>query len=1154
MTLAQLHYTSAPPGPDGSGFRFTAVSAGVPQGLLREAEQLIGYEPPRDCPARPDAEQLKSFPKAFSFSELADGGRLLSRSVYIGADYSGRWGNFHAHAVHLPSGTRLPDGVLPITAWESPRWADTTPPDGRPAPVDRIEPSGLLRKDALVAFAVSRAGWLAPFFADLRAVAADPGAGQIVVVEHDSADVAQWIALACAVLPREQAHRLTFTTYTRRPQQARQQLVGALPSSESVAHDHRYRVHDCTGRQQPSGPVADTWAELCARIWRAGRPDLFRNTPEDLGQLAVSALIAGVDLRSDARTAAARWATEHAGEVPDETLTTVVAGLCAVPPAGSGAAGSGSGWADGSGSGSASGSGWADGSGSGSASGSGRTDGSGSGSAAGEQAVPPTPRSAGSAPSSSAAWDSAQDTRTAPGTQGSAEYGRTGRGARSSTNDAQAGPGAYSSAGHAQTGQGAYNSAGQAQTGAGAYGSAGHAQTGAGARDSVGHGQAAPSASDPAGDEQAALAALLVRLDGQVPTHVSAPLAAWVLASAVLGKGPVPMLRAGSLTPRAHDDLARDLAPALRAGLADPAEPPAGRPLALLRVADLLDIDCQDQLPELAGRLARELVRDPSDGPAGASEPDGDRSRSRNLRAPGQPGRDQRARTGADPLPAPPTHAPRTPGPTDPWQTGTRPTPPAHSPHTPGQPGPTDPWHAGTQPARPTHAPRTPGPTDPWQTGTRPTPPAHSPHTPGQPEPTDPWHAGTQPARPTHAPRTPGPTDPWQAGTHPTPPARGPEPPGRPRSAEPPEGDARPAGGCPPAVLDAVHAHPGLRVALFGSLNALAAAEPAAVARALTGSGLPIGLQPGFPHLRMCVTPVGPGDRLTRFHEVHRVAGVSLLADPAVLRTALGLIWSGELPTGLEASLLLNELGSDAHRAAGTRDLLIEAALAAPPDDRDVPALAVDLLRCFHTELRPGPRAALLLLEQAGLLGTEGESDEWVTRMLNLKNGAAEPVPDPVVERAFQALARRLLEGQVPTNELYALARSGEPRLLATYEKAGRSDRVGDRLRTVPSYVADLFCDWSAFPGTHPTWDETRNALLSKVLRPVVRALPAEDQTEVEAELGRAGRGKLDAYRAWNRPGALGRLAGRLSGRGRRADQTEVWPGDVEPPTEGGRR
>ncbi|MCZ9344307.1 hypothetical protein NGM37_41840, partial [Streptomyces sp. TRM76130] len=205
-------------------------------------------EPPRDLPARPDASQLRDFPKALGFHRLSDGGRLLSRTVYTGADYSGRWGNFHAHALYLPPGTRLPDGALPITAWESPRWADATPADRRPAPLDRLEPSGLLRRDGLVAFAAARADRLAAFFADLRLLAEDPDACQVVLVEHDSAAVAQWIALACAVLPREVAHRLTFTTYTRRPHQARQQIVGTLPSSEPCAAGPRLRVHDCTGR------------------------------------------------------------------------------------------------------------------------------------------------------------------------------------------------------------------------------------------------------------------------------------------------------------------------------------------------------------------------------------------------------------------------------------------------------------------------------------------------------------------------------------------------------------------------------------------------------------------------------------------------------------------------------------------------------------------------------------------------------------------------------------------------------------------------------------------------------------------------------------------------------------------------------------------
>ncbi|PAZ12949.1 hypothetical protein CLM62_27205, partial [Streptomyces sp. SA15] len=442
-------------------------------------------------------------------------------------------------------------------------------------------------------------------------------------------------------------------------------------------------------------------------------------------------------------------------------------------------------------------------------------------------------------------------------------------------------------------------------------------------------------------------------------------------------------------------DLARELAPALRDGLADAHQPAAGRPLALLHVADLLDIDCQDLLPDLAGRLAWELV---GEDPAGAS---------------GGAGREDR------------TAAP-----------------------------------------------------------------------------------------------------------------------------------------CPPALLDAVHGHPALRIALFGALDALAAADPAVAARKLAGSELPVTLQPGFPHLRMCVTATpsdAPGDRLARFHGVLRTAGVSPHADTAVLRTALGLVWAaGALPTGQEASLLLNELGSDTHRAAGTRDLLIEAALAAPADDPGVPVLATDLLRCFGTELRPGQRTALLLLEFAGLLGTEREGEQWVDRVLALRDSATESVPDTVTERVYGALARRLSEGTAPENEVYSLARSAEPGLLAAYERVGRSDHVGDRLRTVPSYVAARFCDWSAYPGTHPDWDATRTTLLTKVLRPVVRTLPAEDHAEIEATLGRAGRGKLDAWRSWNRPGALGRLAERLSGRGRRtepiAGPVPGRHGDIEPPAGGGHR
>lgn len=113
MTLRQLHYTSAPPGPDGSGFRFTATSPDTDPALLRLAEPLLGYEPPRDSPARPTEAELPAFPVAFGFSLLPDGTGVLSRTRYTGADYSGRYGNFHAHALLVPPGAGPWAGCCP---------------------------------------------------------------------------------------------------------------------------------------------------------------------------------------------------------------------------------------------------------------------------------------------------------------------------------------------------------------------------------------------------------------------------------------------------------------------------------------------------------------------------------------------------------------------------------------------------------------------------------------------------------------------------------------------------------------------------------------------------------------------------------------------------------------------------------------------------------------------------------------------------------------------------------------------------------------------------------------------------------------------------------------------------------------------------------
>ncbi|MFD8847130.1 GTPase-associated protein 1-related protein, partial [Streptomyces sp. NPDC059604] len=314
MSLAQLHYTSAAAASadddGGGGARFTAVSAGLPTQVLAEAEQLLRYEPPADAPHRPTPDQLRSLPEAFSFGDLPDGGHLLSRAVAFAGH--GTLG-FHAHAVHLPAGTRLPGGVLPITAWRSPNWASTPPEGGTPGRISELPASAAFGPGALNDFAVSRSPWLAAVFADLRRVCEDPAAGRLVLVERHSADVARWIALASAVLPPDDAHRLTFTTYTRRPARSPYRVVGVLPQDAPPADGpDALRVHDCTGAR-PGEPVDDAWAETCARIWRNRSPELFRAAAElpggpfAAGPLAVTALCADVPLGPGERAAAAEW-------------------------------------------------------------------------------------------------------------------------------------------------------------------------------------------------------------------------------------------------------------------------------------------------------------------------------------------------------------------------------------------------------------------------------------------------------------------------------------------------------------------------------------------------------------------------------------------------------------------------------------------------------------------------------------------------------------------------------------------------------------------------------------------------------------------------------------------------------------------------------
>ncbi|MFC8228666.1 GTPase-associated protein 1-related protein [Streptomyces sp. NPDC057287] len=314
MSLPQLHYTSAASGDGEPAGRFTSVDPAIPGPVRAEAAPLLAYEAPEGTPERLTDARLRALPVAFGYVLLSDGSHLLSRTV------AGGEGGFHAHAVHLPPGTGIPGRVLPVAAWGAAGWLSATPDRVLPDPLTAMStaqgPSRGLTRESLGDFAVSRSPWLAAVLSDLRRVSEDPSAPPVVLVERQSADVARWVALATAVLPREHAERLTFTTYTRHPGRSAHQVVGVLPEDAPDARDPRFRVHASSG-PRPSGAVDDAWAGTAARIWRSRAPELFREAAElpgepfAAGPLAVTALGAGIALGSDERAAAAGWAAER---------------------------------------------------------------------------------------------------------------------------------------------------------------------------------------------------------------------------------------------------------------------------------------------------------------------------------------------------------------------------------------------------------------------------------------------------------------------------------------------------------------------------------------------------------------------------------------------------------------------------------------------------------------------------------------------------------------------------------------------------------------------------------------------------------------------------------------------------------------------------
>jgi hypothetical protein len=260
----QLHYTSARSGPSGrAGFQFVAATPGLPAGAEAMVGPYLTYRPPPGAPAAPGPDELDGLPVAFSY-DLADGRAVLVRCRYLGRDYSGRYGNFLAHAVIADPGELV--GVRPIELWRAGFWCDA-PDRGELAPLDDLAPGEAFDPGAL-------AHWLAAVHGhDLLAAMVDAvittvaqGHGRVTVVADDVDTIARWFAVVSYSLPAAAAAELSFVTYTDDPAGAPYRLVGTTPEVwETTPGTPPAFV---LGRRPDPRPEAGRFARAAADRWR----------------------------------------------------------------------------------------------------------------------------------------------------------------------------------------------------------------------------------------------------------------------------------------------------------------------------------------------------------------------------------------------------------------------------------------------------------------------------------------------------------------------------------------------------------------------------------------------------------------------------------------------------------------------------------------------------------------------------------------------------------------------------------------------------------------------------------------------------------------------------------------------------------------------
>lgn len=322
MAIQQLYYTSCEHGVGGyAGFQFNALSQGVGAKVMREVEQLTVYELPTWDSSPADAPvNLCHIP------DVEHGGAITANVVYAGTDFSGRKGNYFAHALVTEDPARDFGSLLPIELWESAVWSQQTAAKTTLPVIGEAPPGGTVDRPTVAAFLRTQDDARTILARLLSAVdQVINGHRSLVLCSPSSADNARWIAAVSYLLGDARAREMSFFTYTRRPAQCRAHVIGTVPGAitNPGALADGFRVFDMTSRTLPdvkTHPLAELVTQVgvlhAAALWRQAvtlGSGTERSFDDWYPVASAAAVLLGVEaLPSDAIGVIARWLPEAA--------------------------------------------------------------------------------------------------------------------------------------------------------------------------------------------------------------------------------------------------------------------------------------------------------------------------------------------------------------------------------------------------------------------------------------------------------------------------------------------------------------------------------------------------------------------------------------------------------------------------------------------------------------------------------------------------------------------------------------------------------------------------------------------------------------------------------------------------------------------------